>query len=448
MRKKKILFVYPSVYNSQYRIVKSRQSFFPSRTLPYLAALTPKQYETRIIDELVDTLSFDEDADLIVLTGMLRHMPRAIDIAKEFKKRGKPTVIGGVGAFAIQNEIEKSGIFESFIVGEVDEIWKDILDDFDRGQLKKRYECSPPAELKGLPHARFDLLNQKKYMKSFYDSKHPIIMVETSRGCPHDCKFCLVTRYFGKKMRYRPVEEVVEEIKYHRSKFIMFSDDNIAINPARARELFHAIEPLKVYWIGQFESAVTKDPELLRLAARSGCRGAVVGIESLVHDNLHSVNKSRNTHLDFKEVSKSFIEANVPLFASIIFGMDHDTKETIDWTIEQMIENRVDMVIPWILTPVPRTACHDDYKKEERILHKNYSLYDHWHAVMRPKKITVDELEKSMWKGLKRFYSLRQIMLRVYRQKNWSFKVSGGLYNLYFRRQIHKGLHMFAENAL
>ena len=248
-------------------------------------------------------------------------------------------------------------------------------------------------------------------------------------------------------MRYRPIEEVVEEIKHHRAKFFMFSDDNIAINPTRARELFRAIEPLGVYWVGQFDSGVAGNPELLRLAARSGCRGAVVGIESLIHDNLHAVNKSRNTRMDFKEVAKIFLDANVPLFASIIFGMDHDTKETISWTVNQMIENRVDIMMPWIFTPLPRTDCHDDYEKEKRMLHRNYSLYDYCHVVMQPKKMTVGELEKAMWDGLKHFYSLPQIILRVHKQKSWKIKVSGGLYNLYFHKQVNRGLHIFAENA-
>lgn len=445
MGKKKILFIYPSSYDSQHRVIKSRKSFIPSRTLPYLAALTPRQYETRIVDELVDSLNFNEDVDLVALTGMLRHMPRAIDIAREFRKRGKPTIIGGLGAFAIQNEIEKSGAFNSLVMGEVDELWKTILDDFDRGELRRYYECTHHPQLKGLPLARFDLLDLRKYMKSFWDRKHSVIPIETSRGCPHNCSFCLTTRYFGKKMRYRPIGEVVEEVKYHGAKFVMFTDDNIAVNPVRARELFLAIKPLGVHWFGQFESRVAENPELLRLAAESGCRSALVGIESLIRANVYSIDKSQYTKLDFKDVAKGFKEAGILLLASLIFGMDHDTPEVIEWTIEQMISNDVEAVIPWMLTPIPRTSLYDDYKNEGRLIHENYSLYDCWHPVIRPKQMTWNELEGSFWGGLKRFYNLRFILLRVWRQKRWG--IPAFLYSLYFRQQVRKGLHPFVGNS-
>ncbi|MFH1752555.1 MAG: hypothetical protein ABH875_00070 [Candidatus Omnitrophota bacterium] len=221
MRKKRILFVYPSSYDKDNRLIKSKKSFVPSRTLPYLAALTPDRYETSIIDELVDSLDFDKKFDLVALTGMLRHIPRAIDIAREFKERGVPSIIGGVGAFALQDMIEKSGAFDCLVIGEADRSWEAILDDFDRGMLKRRYECTTHPELAALPMARFDLINRKKYTRSFADWRNPVMPIETSRGCPHNCSFCLVTRFFGKKMRYRPIDEVVEEIKFQGGKIYL-----------------------------------------------------------------------------------------------------------------------------------------------------------------------------------------------------------------------------------
>ncbi len=445
MEKKKILFIYPSSYDAQNRLIKSRYSFVPSRTLPYLAALTPSNYEARIIDELVDDLNFGEDVDLVALTGMLRHIPRAIDIAKEFRKRGVPSIIGGVGAFSLRNVVEESGAFESFIIGEVDETWGEILNDFEKGRLKSCYERPVPPQLSGLPRARFDLLNRRRYMRSFVNLKEPIIPVETSRGCPHNCRFCLVTRYFGKKMRYRPIGEVIDEIKYQGAKYILFTDDNIAINPARARELFQAIKPLGIQWLGQFESRMIGSPELLRLAAESGCRTALVGIESIEKDNLISIDKHQSAKLDFKDIVNGFKEAGIDLFASLIFGMDHDTAETIDRTIEQSIELNIDAIIPWMLTPMPGTACYDDFKKDNRLTHENYSLYDFWHPVIRPKKMSPAEFEKHYWQGLRRFYSLHSILQRAWCGKK--LNVTWLLCSLYFRQQVRRGLHPFAGHS-
>jgi radical SAM superfamily enzyme YgiQ (UPF0313 family) len=390
---------------------------------------------------VVDNINFEEDADLIVLTGMLRHIPRAIDIAKEFQKRGKPSIIGGPGAFAIRDEITKSNCFASHVVGEVDELWGSILDDFEKGRLKAYYECTTPPQLNGLPPARFDLLDLKKYMNAFWDRNSPIIPIETSRGCPRDCNFCLVTRYFGKKIRYRPIGEVIDEIKHHGSKFVMFTDDNITINKERARELFIALKPLNIHWLAQFETSVASQPELLKLAYDSGCASAFVGIESLVSSNLDSINKSHNAKLDFKEVVKNFKKAKIPLLASLIFGMDEDTPDSIEWTMEQMIVNRVDVVIPWILTPVPGTHYYDDIKKNGRIIHDDYSRYDYWHSIIKPKRMTSNELEAAFWKGMKRFYNPWLIFKRFMLAEMES--MTGLLYHIYFYTKIRKGIHPF-----
>ena len=438
---KKILFIYPSSYDSQHCIIKSRKSFIPSRTLPYLAALTPKRFETRIIDEVVDNINFDEDTDLVVLTGMLRHIPRAIDIAKEFRKRKTPSIIGGVGAFAIRDTIVKSGAFDSHIIGEVDNLWESILDDFDKGQLKAQYECTNPPSLDGLPPARFDLIDRKKYLSAFWDIRNSITLIETSRGCPRDCKFCLVTKYFGKKMRYRPIGEVIEEIKHHGSKFVMFTDDNIAVNITRARELFLALKPLGIQWLAQFETSVASQPELLRLAYESGCASAFVGIESLTHSNLNSINKSQNTKMAFKDIVKSFKKARIPLLASLIFGMDDDTLDSIDWTIEEMIQNKANVIIPWLLTPIPGTISYDELKRQGRIIHENYSQYTFYQAVIRPNHMTPDELEKAFWKGMKRFYSPLLILKRFLLSEMED--MPGLLYHIYFYWKIRKGIHPF-----
>ncbi len=445
MRAGKILFIYPSSYDERGRVIKSCRAFVPSRTLPHLAALTPERYRVRIIDELVDELDFDMDCDLVAFTGMLRHMPRAIDLASEFKKRGKATVIGGVGAYALRDKLEASGSFDCTVTGEAENLWEGILDDFEGGRLKRHYSSTAYPTLDGLPLPRFDLLDTKKYMKSFVDRRHPVTLIETGRGCPRNCSFCLVTRYFGKRMRYRTVGDVVDEIRHHGSKFVMFTDDNIAINPARSRELFGAIRPLGIQWLAQFECSVIDNPELLRLAAESGCRTAFVGVESLIPDNLHAVNKAHNAKLEFRRVAEAFRDAGIDLFASIIFGMDHDTPETMAWTIDKMVASGVDAIVPWLITPVPGTPFYDECKRRDRLLHENYSLYDYWHPVVQPEHMTVNELTDMFWKGLRRFYSLPLILRRTVRDRRWH--TGGLLYNIYSRCQAYRGLHPYAGNS-
>lgn len=410
--KKKILFIYPSSYDTNQKIIKSRKSFMPSRSLPYLAALTPKRYNVRIVDEIVENVNFNEDVDLIALGGMMRNTLRAIDIAKGFHSRGKQVVIGGVGAYSLRDKIEKSNFFSSHIVGEVDKSWEIILDDFEHNKLKPVYECKTPDTLENLPWARFDLLNRKKYLP-LGGKGNPFMPIETSRGCPRNCKFCLVSNYFGRKMRYRPIGEIIEEIKNQPSRFIFFTDDNIGFDRKRAKELFLALKPLDIIWYGQFESNVIEDPELLRLAREGGCVGALVGIESLIECNLHSINKSQNIKFKIYHIAKAFKEANIPLIASMIFGFEGDSSKIINWTMDSLIKNDVDVVMPWMLTPFPGTQLFDECKKEGRLIHENYSLYDGWHPVIKIKTMPPKELEKAYWHSLRRFYNLGLVLKRL-----------------------------------
>lgn len=437
--KKKILFILPSRYDEKGNLVKSKMGYFPSRTLPYLAALTPHKYAVSIIDEMVDEVKLDTDADMIAFTGLLPNMPRALDLAKEFKRRNKTVIIGGVGAYSIKKQLAEKGVFDSIIIGEVDREWENILDDYDNGVLKKQYEFNEHPDLDRLPYARYDLLNMNKYIKSPVDKINPMISIETSRGCPHNCSYCLVTKYFGKLMRYRPIEDIVDEIKFQRAKHIIFTDDNIAINPRRARELFEALKPLKIHWFGQFDTGVTKHPGLLNLAAESGCRAAFVGIESLDTENLCSVNKIHNTKMNIRDIAKAFRDAGIIFLASLIFGLDNDTHEVIKGTIDQMLHEHVDTIFPWVLTPIPGTPVYDTLKKNNRLLHENYSLYDGVNIVINPNRMSVEELKKDYWKGLKRFYSLGAIIPRVMHAKQG--RICELIYNLYVHNQVRKGLH-------
>ena len=415
----------------------------PARVLPYLVALTPQRFETRITYEKLEGLQFSDDADLIALTGMINHMPRAIDIAREFKKIGKKVIIGGIGAYTLQDEIEKLDIFDSIVVGEVDTAWNIILDDFERGDLKRIYQCQPLKELKGLPFARFDLLKPKLYYKALTDPKNYIVPIETSRGCPHGCIFCSVTRYFGKRVRYRPISEVIDEINYQRGNYFFFTDDNIAINYDRAKELFLALKPLGIHWMGQFDTTVMKNPEILELAGESGCRMAVIGVESLDEDNIVSIQKTHNLHMHVKELIQCFQKNNIRPMCSVMFGMDHDSPESIMQTVNFMIDNKVGMILPNILTPYPRTPLHEKFKDENLILHDNYSLYDSLHCVFQPKQIKPEELEEAYWHTYRHFYNFKTILSRASTAKNSKhFKTL--LLQLYLRNCVHGGRHPFS----
>jgi len=440
---KSIKFIYPSYYDENGQVVKTKQSLIPSRILPYLAALTPKRFDVKIVDEKVEDLCFSENDDLIALTGMLNNMPRAVDIAKEYKKIGKQVVIGGPGAFALQNEIEQMNCFDSIVIGEAETSWNIVLDDFNKGQLKKVYQYKPLAELKGLPFARFDLLNLKNYRKAITDPRMFAVPIETSRGCPHACKFCLVTQLFGRTIRYRPISDVIDEIKYQRGNYVMFTDDNIALNVDRARELFLAIKPLGIHWFGQFDVTLIKHPEIIKLAGDSGCRSAFIGIESLDEKNLVSIQKKHNLGVEFKELLRLFRMARINTMCSVIFGLDNDSPESMLETATFMIENKVPMMVPWILTPVPTTPLYKQFRDENLLLHNNYSSYDYVHCVFRHSHLDKEELENAYWQAYRYFYNMKAIFFRSLNSKNAISNLKIFLRELYFRNSVFHKRHPF-----
>jgi radical SAM superfamily enzyme YgiQ (UPF0313 family) len=376
----------------------------------------------------------------VALTGMVRHIPRAIDISREFRRRGKKTIIGGVAAYALHDAVQKE--FDAHVDGEVDEQWPQILDDFERGRLQPYYKIDRLPELTNMPIPRYELLPMDRYIKPLHNRAQPIISIETSRGCPHSCSYCLVSQYLGRKVRYRPIGDVVEEIKRMRSKVISFADDNLLIDPSRGRELLKALKPLGIRWFAQCESSIIRHPDLLDLARDSGCLMMLIGIESTNPDNLVSLNKKALSKFSLEEIAHTLRDHGVPLFASMIFGLDYDTPESIQASFHELNRLEVPLLAPWVLTPVPRTALHANLEREGRILHKNYSLYDYVSVVIRPKRMSSQVLEKTFWKGCRQFYSRRNTLRILLKSKVFPFHLAvvHAVYSARIRHDKHPSI--------
>ncbi|MBL7076926.1 MAG: radical SAM protein [Kiritimatiellae bacterium] len=428
--------------------MRFERALAPTRALPYIAALTPPEFEVSIVDDSIEAIDFDAPVDLVGITSLLPQVPRVIQIATEFRKRGVTVVAGGVGVSSVHEEL--IGHVDALVLGEADTTWPILLNDFKQGRLQKIYRAEEFFSMNNMPLARFDLLNQENFLKAKQAaSGHGIsrISVETSRGCPHNCAFCYSSLHFGRTLRFRPIPDVVNEVKKFPGSYIFFVDDNIGAQPARAKELFRALMPLNIRWVGQFSSLAAKDPELLDLAAQSGCMNAFVGMESLSAESLASVDKSFNLSQGFGKTLGAFRKAGIDTHVSLVFGFDGDTSETIDRTVDEMISQRVHLLYAFILTPLPGTQLHAQMKEEGRILHSDYSLYDTFHCVFRPKHMSPEELENKYWEAYGRFYSPVSIMRRFSDAHRWLGRQKQQAYshnllgNIYFRKFVKHRLH-------
>jgi radical SAM superfamily enzyme YgiQ (UPF0313 family) len=431
--------------------LKFEKSLSPTRAMPYVAGLTPPEFDITLVDDSVEDIDFDADVDLVALTSILPQVPRAIDIADRFRLRGIPVIMGGIGANSVPDYVMPH--VDALIKGEAENTWEQALEDFQHGKLNSIYESDKPFDMENMKPARFDLLNKESYMRtSRAVSKHGSLRLpfETSRGCPHNCDFCFVTRYFGRKMRFRPIDEVVDELSHYSGSYVFFVDDNICINPDRAKELFRAMIPLKLRWIGSSHIIAARDPEMLRLAAAAGCVGLFIGLESLSAENLASVNKSFNLKRDVAEQLNAFRDAGINPIPNLVFGFDADTPESIYSSFEFMCELKIKIVYAFLLTPLPGTVLHDRMEEEGRILHTDYSLYDTAHVVFEPKLMTPEILQSTYLDAYSKFYSGRSILRRFSDVQAWlkPSQLRGRLHclggNLFFRNSLKNNIHPLA----
>ncbi|UCH00802.1 MAG: radical SAM protein, partial [Deltaproteobacteria bacterium] len=292
------------------------------------------------------------------------------------------------------------------VIGEAEGVWEQLLQDFLAGKMKKRYQRDTPHNLVGLRKPRLDLAKKEAYST-------PNVM-ETARGCPHRCAYCAVSLFWGYRYRFRPVQEVIDEIRSMPPGAIVFIDDNIIGLPSRAKELFKAMIPLKRKWYSQADLKLARYPELLELCAKSGCQWLFMGIESINRKNLEDVGKSRvNKVEEYQESIRTIQDAGINVFGSFIFGLDHDDKTVFDNTVQFCMDNRLPAANFYILVPLPFTRVFEKMEEEGRILHRDWSRYDGNHVVFRPMLMTPNELLEGYLYAYRSLYSIRSIVKRT-----------------------------------
>lgn len=401
----KILLISPENKKSIYAYTKEdvKSFWFPKLSLPTIAANTPSGIEVKIVDEVVEDIDFNMDVDLVGISVMTYLAPRAYEIAGRFRERGVKVVLGGIHPSMCPEEAKEHA--DSVVVGEAERTWPGLIEDLRRGKLKPFYKEDDLPKLDSLPEPRRDLLNRKSYWTTN--------CVQTSRGCPFACDFCTVTIFGGNQFRLRPVEEVVEEVKRLRKGFVVFVDDNIAGNKAYAKQLFKALIPLKINWGSQASLTMARDPELLSLAAKSGCTALFIGVESISAENLLAANKKFNKVEKFREEFKKFHDHGIMIQTGMIFGFDNDDESVFERTVEFLEGNRIELVMFNILTPLPGTNLYKKMDAEGRIIDRDWAHYDGRHVVFSPRLMNPETLQEGFLWSYHKFYSIPSILKRV-----------------------------------
>ena len=374
----------------------------PPLSLPLLAGLTPQDVEVRLVDENVERVDLRAQADAVAITCMTAAALRSYEVADAFRERGIPVVMGGIHPSVLPDEA--SAHADAVVVGEAEPIWRQVLSDLAANRLKPRYGDFGYADLTGLPIPRRDLLRVGRYVT--------VNVVQTTRGCPIGCSFCSVTNVFGRRFRFRPIPEVVEEVAALNGRWVGFVDDNITGHHQRAKQLFEALIPLKIRWVGQGDLSIVRDPELLSLAARSGCQALYIGLESLSPANLQDTRKSPNLGLDMGEAIGKIHRAGIEIIGSFVLGLDGDDMSVFRRTVEFAERHKLLAAQFSVLTPFPGTAIRDQLEREGRIENQDWSHYTMSGVVFRPKHMTALQLQEGQRLAYRRFYSIPSILKR------------------------------------
>jgi radical SAM superfamily enzyme YgiQ (UPF0313 family) len=357
---------------------------FPSLALANIAALTPKNYKIKVIDEQISPVDFNLNPDLVAITVNTSVSKRAYEIGDIFKKKGVKVVFGGFHPALMPKESLKHS--DAIIIGDAEGSWQELLNDFEKGRLKSKYISDQDISL-DIKTPKWEIFKGFGYINTNF--------VETSRGCTHNCKFCSTSPFYNHKHRTRPIKDVIRDIKKVKSfpkKFIFFVDDNIICDKKYAKKLFKALIPLKIIWISQATTDIGEDEELVKLASLSGCGGLFLGFDSISRSNLIDMSKNHNKIDNYKKTVKLLHKYGIVIEAGFIFGFDNDKKENFKETLKFLTETEIESFLAMYLTPIPGTKIYDDYKKEKRLLTYDYSKYDFRHNVIKPKNMTPEEI--------------------------------------------------------
>jgi len=404
----KLQIIQPTHYisPSNRSLHKTKKRSVVNLSLPYLAALTPKDWHVTLIDEQLVDVDFAADVDVVAISTWTMNSLRAYEIADRFRDRGIPVLMGGPHTFF--HEEEAAGHCDAVGMGEGEDIWPVMLTDAAAGSLKKFYRAGEHHSLEQLPLPRYDLIDPKHY------GRFKTYSVQSSRGCPYKCEFCSERLYLGHKYRYRPIQEVVEEIKFTGSRNILFADSNFAGNMPHAIELLEALIPLRLRWSALWSAHHCKNDRFMDLAQKSGLLHVNIGMESIDAATLASMNKKANKVSEYSQILGGLRKRGISYSLNFIFGWDTETEDVFDTTLAFLKEHKVPAAYFNILTPDKGTPLYDRMKEEDRMT--NIDDMSRWpgdRCYIRPKNFSAEILEKKVWEMNRKFYSYGSMLSRL-----------------------------------
>lgn len=405
----------------------------PPLALAILAARS-SGWDIDFFDEKVECIPETDAPDLAAFSVETFTARRAYALADHYRVRGIPVVMGGYHPTFMPDEALLHA--DSVVVGDAEQVWEKLLEDFSNGCMQRIYYGDNTQPL-----------NDYRLDRSIFRNKRyaPVELIQYGRGCRFACDFCSIHSFYGPEVRVRPVEQMLEELaQFSSGKLLFFVDDNLFSSRSQLLALLDILSPMKLRWSCQISIDAARDLALLDRMAEAGCKFALIGFESLDAANLKQMGKSWNkVSGSYAEVIKQMHRRGIGVYGTFVFGYDSDTVDTIRRSVDFALESRLEIANFNPLTPTPGSALYKRLAQEQRLLMPEWWINDSYRygePIFIPRSITPDDLAYECFEARKNFYSWKSIALRMFdSDAQWSaFRTAMiGIANVVSRREIY-----------
>ena len=409
-------------------VIKQSQFAIPPLSLMILSSIEVQGVEQSICDMRFEEFPYKEKWDLVGISAQTGMAKKAFALADALRSRGITVVLGGAHVTLFAESCRAHA--DVLVVGEADDLWKEVLTDLTTCTLKPHYQSDSFPDLAlSRPVMKTSLINSRYFTTN---------LIQTGRGCQHSCDFCNVHVLNGHTLRRRTISDIVAEVarfKTHDRRIFFFVDDSINADPAYARELFGQLTPLKIKWFGQATTTLGQQQELLETFARSGCQALLVGIESIETTSRNAHKKNQNKASELSQSIKTIRNSGISLYGSFIYGLDGDTLETPAAILDFISDTKLDVPGINILRPIPGTRVFDRLREEGRLLFDPLDITAYRYTfgqemLYTPKNIPLDSFIESYSALTREIFTIKNSISRGVNAP--SAKAAVLLFNLFY----------------
>lgn len=391
-----------------------KYSLFPPLGLATLAAYCSPADEIELQDEHVEEINTNDNPDIVVIQVYITNAFRSYELADIYRKKGAYVCLGGLHVSSLPEESMQHA--DSIFIGPGEDTFPQFLKDFKNQNAKSIYQ-NVKRDISYIPPIRRDLIKRHLYLVP-----NSIVV---SRGCPHHCDFCYKDAFFegGKSFYTQRVDAALKEIDRLPGRHLYFLDDHLLGNQKFAAALFEGMKGMNRVFQGASTIDAVLRGDLIEKAAEAGLRSVFIGFETLSNSNLSQSNKKQNLGRNYEEAIRRLHSLGVMINGSFVFGLDDDDKDVFKRTVDWGVENGLTTSTYHILTPYPGTRLYQTMKKEGRILHDKWNLYDTRHVVYKTKSLHAEELKAGYDWSYKSFYSWSNIWKASWQHENFKHVV-------------------------